>query len=363
MFAFDLTEEQRMMVDSVRRYAQEHMRKHFRDADERRELPEGLLQTGWELGLTAGNVPEAYGGFGQHSALAGALYAEELGWGDLAAALALLAPNLIVVPVLECGTPAQKEVLLPRFSGDRFVAATAALIEPTVRFDPFVLETSARRVEGDYVLNGRKAFVPLAREAQAILVYASEGGRTEAFIVEPDASGLLLSEREKNMGIRALPTFELTFQDVRVDAEQKLGGAEGIRFDRLMNYSRIAVAALAVGVARSAYEYALEYARNRHAFGEPIASRQAIAFLLAEMVIEIDATRLMVWEAAWRLDRGEDATRECALAKAYADEMVLKVTDGGVQVLGGHGYIRDYPVELWLRNGRGFAHFDGMAMV
>jgi alkylation response protein AidB-like acyl-CoA dehydrogenase len=120
---------------------------------------------------------------------------------------------------------------------------------------------------------------------------------------------------------------------------------------------------MAVGVARASYEYALAYAKERQAFGEPIASRQAIAFMLAEMAIDIDAARLMVWEAAWLLDRGDDATKEANLAKMFADDMVMRVTDGGVQVLGGHGYIREYPVELWLRNGRGFVAFEGLAMV
>ncbi len=363
MFSFDLTEEQRMMVGAVRRYAQEHLRKHFQSADERGEIPDGLLQTGWELGLTASNIPESCGGFGRHSALDGALYAEELGWGDLSAALALMAPNLVAIPVLECGTEAQRKNLLPCFTSDRFLPATAALIEPSVGFDPQALETHATRVDGGYLLTGRKVFVPLAREAQAILVYASEAGATQAFLVEPGAKGLSVSGREKNMGIKALPTYELSLEEVKVGRDSKLGGAEGVGFGRLANFSRVALAALALGVARGAYEYALDYARNRQAFGEPIAARQAIAFLLAEMAMDIDAVRLMVWEAAWKLDRAEQATRQAYLAKEFADQMALKVTDGAVQILGGHGYIRDYPVELWLRNGRGFAHFDGLAMV
>jgi len=130
-----------------------------------------------------------------------------------------------------------------------------------------------------------------------------------------------------------------------------------------MNCSRVALSAMAVGVARAAFEYSRDYAKERVAFGEPIAARQAIAFMLAEMAIEIDATRLMAWEAAWKLDRKEEATKEASLVKTYADDMVIMVTDRAVQILGGHGYIRDHPVELWLRNGRGFATFDGMAIV
>jgi alkylation response protein AidB-like acyl-CoA dehydrogenase len=148
-----------------------------------------------------------------------------------------------------------------------------------------------------------------------------------------------------------------------VPNENRLGGDKGYDFSRIMNCSRVALSAMAVGVARAAFEYSKDYAKERVAFGEPIASRQAIAFMLAEMAIEVDAARLMNWEAAWRLDRKEEATKESSLAKAYADDMVLMVTDRAVQVLGGHGYIREHPVELWLRNGRGFATFDGMAIV
>jgi acyl-CoA dehydrogenase len=148
-----------------------------------------------------------------------------------------------------------------------------------------------------------------------------------------------------------------------VPAANRLGGDAGCDFAKLMNYSRVGLAAMAVGVARAAFEYARDYAKERRAFGVAIAQKQAIAFMLAEMALEIDATRLLTWEAAWKLDKGEEATREAYLAKNYAADMVLKVTDNAVQVLGGHGYIREHPVEMWLRNGRGFAAFEGLAMV
>ncbi|RME44395.1 MAG: acyl-CoA dehydrogenase [Caldilineae bacterium] len=363
MISFSLTEEQQMLVDAVKRYAERALRKSLREADESGQLPAELLATGWELGLIPSSIPEEYGGFGEHAALTGVLFAEELAWGDLSAALALLAPNLLVVPVLEYGTDEQKRNLLPQFCDMTYVPATAALIEPSFTFDPYNLETTAVRQNGHYILNGRKAYVPMAAEAGQLLVYAREEGQTQAFIVNAGTPGLLIGEREKNMGLKALPTYRVTLEDCQIGADCKLGGEAGIQFTHLQNYSHVAMAAMAVGVARASYEYALAYAKEREAFGEPIASRQAIAFMLAEMAIEIDATRLMVWEAAWKLDRGEDATREANLVKRYADDMVLKVTDGGVQVLGGHGYIREHPVELWLRNGRGFGTLTGLAMV
>lgn len=363
MISFSLTEEQQMLVEAVKRYARRDLRKSLREADESGHLAEGVVEAGWELGLIPASIPEAYGGFGDHAAVTGVLFAEELAWGDLSAALALLAPNLLAIPVLECGSEAQRQSLLPQFCDLSFVPASAALIEPSLKFDPWQLKTSAARQNGRYILNGQKAYVPLAAEANQILVYADEEGQTQAFIVNQNTPGLEIGDREKNMGLNALPTYKVVLNNCIVGADCKLGGEQGLDFDRLMNYSRVAMAAMAVGVARASYEYALAYAKEREAFGEPIASRQAIAFMLAEMAIEIDATRLMVWEAAWKLDRGEEATREAALVKRYADEMVLQVTDNGVQVLGGHGYIREHPVELWLRNGRSFAVLDGLAMV
>jgi alkylation response protein AidB-like acyl-CoA dehydrogenase len=161
------------------------------------------------------------------------------------------------------------------------------------------------------------------------------------------------------MGLRALATYELSLANCRLPAAARLHGD----LTPILNRSRTALAALAVGVARAAFEYARDYAKERRAFGVAIAQKQAIAFMLAEMAIEIDATRLLTWEAAWKIDRGEDATREACLAKNYAANMVLKVTDNALQVLGGHGYIREHPVELWLRNGRGFATFEGLVMI
>jgi alkylation response protein AidB-like acyl-CoA dehydrogenase len=155
----------------------------------------------------------------------------------------------------------------------------------------------------------------------------------------------------------------VTLEDVRVPATAKLGGEAGIDFGRILNYSRVALGAAAVGMARAGYEYARDYAKQRVQFGEPIGHRQSIAFMLADMATDVDEARLMVWEAAWLLDQGKDATRETAVMKQRIDNLVLNVTDRAVQVLGGYGYIREYPVELWLRNARGFATFDGLTIV
>ena len=364
MISFSLSEDQQMIVNLVRRFAADEMRKIYRQCDESGEIPPDIIDKAWGTGFINGVIPEKYGGGGaERSLVTNSLLAEELAWGDLSIAMHILCPSLFTIPILMMGTEQQKQKYLPLFCSKQFKKATAALIEPRYNFDPSSIVSSARLKNGKYVLNGKKCFVPLAREAELMLVYASENGKTQGFIVEKGTHGLQIDEREKNMGLKALATYEVLLKDCAVPRENRLGGEKGYDFDLLMNYSRVALSATAVGVARAAFEYARDYAKERQAFGEPIASRQAIAFMLAEMALEIDATRLMVWEATWKMDNKQDATKEASLVKNYADDMVLMVTDRAVQVLGGHGYIREHPVELWLRNGRGFNTFTGMAII
>ena len=363
MLDFRLDEEQKMLTDAIARFAKERMRKVFRDAEEDGRIPPEVVQAGWELGILPTGLPEAYGGFGEYTALTGVLASEELAWGDLAIALNVMAPNLVAVPVMLCGTEAQKEATLPQFCDESMPAMTAALTEPVVKFDPYKLKTTAVRDGNEYVLNGSKTAVPLAETAELILVYANEDGQTQAFFVPTDAAGLSIDKKARLMGIKSLPTFMVTLADCRGPAENKLGGDDGIDFGLILNHSRIALGAAAVGVARAGYEYALDYAKQRVQFGEPIAYRQSIAFMLADMATDIDEARLLVWEAAWQMDQGKDITRDAALMKQRVDEIVVLVADRALQVLGGYGYIREYPVELWLRNARGFASFDGLAIV
>ena len=363
MINFQLDEEQKMLTDAIRRLAWERCRKVFRDADEAGQIPPEVVQAGWEIGILATIIPEAYGGFGEYSVVTGALAAEEFAWGDLAVALNVMAPNSVAIPIMLAGTEAQKESHLPLFCEATLPRVAAALTEPRILYDPRYLETAAVPDGNTYVLNGQKCMVPLADTAETFLVYANEDGQTQAFFVPAGVIGLAVGEREKLMGLRALPTFTLTLEDCRVPAENRLGGNAGINFDLILNHSRIALGAMAVGVARAGYEYARDYAKERVQFGEPIAHRQSIAFMLAEMAIDIEAARMMVWEAAWRLDQGMNATREATVLKHFIDDVAVRVADQALQVLGGYGYIREYPVELWLRNSRGFASLDGMAIV
>jgi len=363
MLDFKLDQEQEMLERTIRRFAEERVRTVFRDAEENGRLPKDVVQAGWEIGVLPAALPEEFGGFGEYSALTGTIAIEAFAWGDLATTLGVMAPNLVAIPVLLAGTEPQKERFLPLFCRAEPPAMSAALAEPRIKFDPRHLQTMARRENGNYVLDGVKGMVPLANEAEVILVYANLDGQTQAFLVPAGVDGLSIASREQVLGINALPAHRIALDAVCVPEENRLGGGDGIDFGQILNHSRVALGAAAVGVARAAYEYARDYAKQREQFDEPIAYRQSIAFMLADMAIDVEAMRLLVWEAAWKMDQGQDVTREATVMKHYVDERVMQTADRAVQILGGYGYMREYPVELWLRNARGFVHFDGLAIV
>ena len=365
MPSFSPSEEQQQLIDIIKRFAVNDIQPIAHEADENERVPGAIIKTGWDIGLVQSAVPEEFGGLGEMSALTGALAAEALAYGDLSTALQIMAPALFAYPVILYGTAEQRENFLPLVANGQAPHFSAALLEPGIFFDPHDLKTTAT-VRGDKVtINGEKAFVPLAATADWMLVYArdSESGKVDAYLLEAASKGITVGKREQLMGIRALPTHHVSFNDVEIDLDCRLGGAVGSNYDKLLDRSRIALAALAVGVANVAAEYAREYAKQRVQFGVPIAQKQAIAFMLAEMAIEVDAARLLVWEAAWKIDQGEDAAKEAYLAKQYADKAVMFVTDSAVQTLGGYGFIREYPAERWLRNARGFTTFHGLAIV
>lgn len=363
MYSFEPTDEQKIIISAAKKLALKEFRDRMRDADETGRPHPSWTEAGWELGLLPASIPEGYGGFGDHSAMTWVLAAEELAWGDMTATLVLTAPNLVALPILYCGTEEQKTEFLPVYCTDRYAHGSAALMEPYFGFNPYELKTTAHRNNGSYVLTGHKCNVPFAAESEWLLVYASLEGKSQAFLVSKDTPGLSIGEREPNMGINALPLYSVELKECSIPATQRLGGDAGCDFALLLNASRVALSAMAVGVARAAYEYALEYGKQRKAFGEAIAQRQSIAFTLAEIAIEIDSARMLVWEAAWRLDQRLDATKEAQYAMNFTADMALMAADRAVQILGGYGYVRDHPVELWLRNARGCGVLEGIAIV
>jgi len=361
MYSFEPSDEQKMLINAVNRYATSDLRKAAHDAEENKALPPRVISKGWELGVLQASIPEAYSGFGERSAVTGALAAEELAFGDLAGALAVGIPGLFALPILLAGSEEQKKLYLPTIIEADWQPYTAALIEPSFDFDPNELKTTAKAEGSHYVLTGGKTFVPFANQAQAMIVYARLEKGTKAFIVPMGAAGLKVgAEREKLMGLNAVPFFNVALEGVKVPLANLLPGD----FAPILDSSRVAVAAMAIGVAKAAFEYSRDYAKDRDVFGVKVAQKQAIAFMLAEMMTEIEAIRLLVWEAAWAIDnKKEDASLRAYLAVTGASDMAMMVTDRAVQILGGHGYIREHPVELWMRNGRGFATFTGLAML
>jgi acyl-CoA dehydrogenase len=359
---FEPSDEQKLIVETVRQFAASEVRPRARECSEARKLPDEVLARAHELGLVANALPSEHGGGGERSAVTSALILEELAWGDLSLALAILSPSLVALPVAEFGTPEQRSQLLPLYTAERFTPGSLALVEPSFHFDAFQPASRARREGGGFVLDGEKCFVPWLAGGGPVLVIASDADAPQAFLVPRDAAGLVATP-ERNMGLDALPTVELRLQGVKLPASARLGGENGADIASVITRGRVALAAAAIGVARAAYELARDYAKQRQAFGAPIATKQAIAFKLAEMAIEIDGARLLAWEAAARLDAGQPALRESVLALQQAQRVALDVSDGAVQVYGGHGYIRDYLPEMHLRNARGFAAFEALSLL
>ena len=363
MISFGLTEEQEMVRDAMREFAAEAIRPIARDCDEESAVPADFLQSVWELGLTSTQIPERFGGAGEpRSPVTNAILLEELGHGDATLAAAAVAPSGFANALVDFGTDEQKQSLLPLFCGPKFHAASLAVVEPGLAFDIARPRTVAEPKDDAFVLSGVKSFVPLGSAASHFLVVARSGeaaGNCDAFIVPRDAAGLTISEPELKLGLRGLDSVTLELERVEVPAEARLGGEAGADVQRIVNGSRAALGAVLVGVSRAVLEYCVPYAKERVAFGEAIAKKQAIAFRLADMHIEVEAMRFLVWKVASCLEKGLDATRAAHLARSYVAEKAMWVTDNGIQTLGGHGFVREHPVEMWFRNARTLSVLEG----
>jgi alkylation response protein AidB-like acyl-CoA dehydrogenase len=360
MISFQPTEEQEVAREAMHEFAKSALRPAARECDEASKLPEALLAQAAELGLVSTQLPEAYGGGGEpRSPLTNAIVAEELAWGDATLAAALLAPAAFAFAVADQGSEEQKRELLPLFCGEAPPAAALAYVEPGAAFDALLPRTLAEPKGHGFVLSGVKCFVPLADRATRFLVLARNNGGLDAFLLPRDAEGLTISAPEKNLGLRALPTGTLTLERVELPASARLGGPDGCDVRRLLAHARTGLAAVMVGLSRAVLEYAVPYAKERVAFGQAIAQKQAIAFRLADMHIETEASRWLAWKAAADLEYGRDATRSGHQARSYAAEKCMWIADQGVQVLGGHGFIREHPVEMWYRNARTLGVLEG----
>ncbi len=364
MISFGPTEEQELVRDTLREFANEEIRKPARECDEASEIPTAFLDKVWEMGLTTTQIPAEYGGGGEaRSPIMNAIALEELAYGDVTLAAAALAPSLSAMTILDHGTDEQKKTYLPAYCGDKWVAGSLALVEPSPAFDALNLRTLAEPKGDNFTLTGTKTFVPFGDRADHFIVVARNAqdgfAGLEAFIVPRDAKGLRISENEKNMGLRGLATSRLELEKVEVSAANRLGGEKGIDGRRLINSSRVATGAALVGLSRAVLEYVVPYAKEREAFDQAIAQKQAIAFMCADMKIEVESMRWLVWKAASQLEQSLDATRSAHHAHIYTTDHAVTIADNGIQVLGGHGFIREHPVEMWYRNAQSLAVLEG----
>lgn len=371
MIEFELTEEQTYMRQLARRFAEKEIRPVAAEYDESEEMPWPVLEKAAKIGLTSFQYPEPYGGGGVTSALTASLVVEELAWGCLGIATAIVGAGLAAVPIMLSGNEEQKAHYLPWFcQTDRVRLGAFALTEPEAGSDAASIRTSAVRRGDHYILNGQKRFITHGGIANLYVIFAtvdrSLGYRgITAFIVEGNTPGLSAGKKEKKMGMRACHTGDVILEDVQVPLENRIG-EEGEGFYIAMKafeHTRPTVAACAVGVARAAYEYALQYAQERVQFGKPIIAKQAVRFMLADMATEIDAARLLTWRAAWMADQGLPCNVEASMAKAFAADMAMRVTTDAVQILGGYGYMREYPVEKWMRDAKVLQIVEGTSQI
>ena len=366
--SFALSDEQRALRELAREFADKEIRPVAADYDERSQHPGDVVAKAHEVGLMNPHVPEEYGGLGL-SAFEQILVGEELAWGCSGIATTIVANILGSLPVILAGSEAQKrEWLTPLL--EEPLLCSFALTEPGAGSDVSAIKTTAKRDGGDYVLTGSKMFITNAGQAAWFVVFAStepEAGHRglSTFIVPADSNGVVVEQHLDKLGQRATDTSALAFQEVRVPAANRLG-EEGEGFKtamRTLDLTRPGTAAGAVGVARAAFEHAVEYSKSRIQFGQPIAMNQGVNFLVADMAAEIEAARLLTGQAAWLIDQGERATLQSSYAKRFAADTAMKVTTDAVQIFGGYGYMKEYPVEKLMRDAKLFQIYEGTSQI
>jgi alkylation response protein AidB-like acyl-CoA dehydrogenase len=363
--AFDLTptEDEQMLVDVVSEFAHEVVRPAAAEANETCAAPEALLKASLEIGLPILGVPESLGGISEErSAMAGTLVAEALAVGDMGLAVAALAPGSVATAIGLWGTDEQQSTYLPAFTGDDVPAAALALNEPTVLFDVLSPATTATKTADGYVLNGVKTLVPRGAEADLFIIGAELDGRPVLFLVEAGTAGLEV-EGDPAMGVRAASLTRLTLADAAVPADAVLGATDGTTYAECVRLSRLAWCALAVGTGQAVLDYVTPYVKEREAFGEPIAHRQSVAFMVANIAIELQSMRLLTYKAASRAAAGKEFAREVALARKLCADKGMQIGLDGVQLLGGHGFVKEHPVERWYRDLRAIGVMEGSVLV
>ena len=362
---FDLTptEDEQMLVDVVTELADEVVRPAAAEANDACAAPDTVLKASLEIGLPILGVPEELDGIStERSAMAGTLVAEALAKGDMGLAVACLAPGAVATALSLWGDDAQQSTYLPAFTGEEVPAAALALTEPRPLFDAMAPETTATRVGDGYVIEGVKSLVPRAADAELFVVGALLDGRPSLFLVESDTDGLTI-ESEPAMGVRAAGLGRVVLSGAEVPASALLGDAEGEAYRECVRLSRLAWCALAIGTGQAVLDYVVPYVNERQAFGEPISNRQSVAFMVANIAIELQSMRLVTYKAASRAAQGKSFDREVALARRLCAERGMQIGNDGVQLLGGHGFVKEHPVERWYRDLRALAVMEGGVLV
>ena len=336
--SFELTGEQRALQELAHDFAVNELRPIAREWDDKEDCPAELLDKAAALGLTSHAIPVEYGGGGV-SAVTSSLIAEELSWGCAGLSAPIGATMFPVRPLLRSGTEEQKQRWLPRLSSAEGCLAAIAFTEPGAGSDVMGTQATARREGDEYVLSGEKCYITNGGIAELTIVFAKLEGAITAFLLEAGDPGVSAGRKEPKLGLRASHTGSILLDEARIPADRLLG-EEGEGFAIAMDFfmhSRPQVAASALGIARAAFEYATEYANERRAFGKPLIAKQGVSFKLADMAIQVEAARLLVWRAAAALDAGEDAGLLGSYAKAFAADAAMSITTDAVQVLGGAG--------------------------
>ncbi|OBF21522.1 acyl-CoA dehydrogenase family protein [Mycobacterium sp. ACS4331] len=367
---FDLTpdDDQKMIVETVKEFAEEILRPAAYDADAAAQYPADLLTKAAELGVTAINIPEDFDGIAEHrSTVTNALVAEALAYGDMGLALPILAPGGVASALTHWGSADQQATYLREFAGENVPQACLAIAEPHALFDPTACKTTAVRTPSGYRLDGVKSLVPAAANAEMFIIAAQFNGRPSLFIVEAASEGLTV-KADPSMGIRAAALGQVELNRVNVPLSARLGediaeSEHAQNYSEAIALSRLGWAALAVGTSHAVLDYVIPYIKERQAFGEPIAHRQSVAFMAANIAIELDGLRLITWRGAARAEQGLPFAREAALARKLGTDKGMQIGLDGVQLLGGHGFTKEHPVERWYRDLRAIGVAEGVVVL
>jgi alkylation response protein AidB-like acyl-CoA dehydrogenase len=362
---FDITpsDEQRLLTKAVRDFALAEIRPAAPDADVERTTPAALLEGAAEFEIAAIGVPESLGGvYSERAAISSVLVAEALAEGDLGIALALLAPAGVATTIGLFGSSEQQSAYLPGFVSETPTVGAVAIHEPHALFNALELRTVAERTDDGFTLNGVKALVPRAAEGELFVIGAQLDGKPALFVLESSSSGVELQD-DPGMGLRPAATGKLLLNDVKLPATALLGEDPEAAYRQVLALGRIGWAALAAGTAEAVLQYVKEYVNDRVAFGAPISHRQSVAFMVANIAIELDGLRLSTYRAASLAETGKPFAREAALARQLTTKYGMQIGSDGVQLLGGHGFVKGHPVERWYRDLRAAGIIEGALVI